>query len=79
MLGLLNALKDPANMAIYQQMNEAKNPRLNMITPETALREYNGKVKDDPRFEKKFPTPNSYYNYLQQNNAPQPKFLGFEQ
>jgi hypothetical protein len=77
-LGLLNALKDPANMAIYQQMNEAKNPKLNTVTPEFSLNQYNNNVKDNPNFKKQFPTPQSYYNYVQQSSAPQPRFLGYE-
>jgi len=76
-VALLNALKDPANMAIYQQMNTLKKP--DMISKETALKEYNDKVAADPRFEKRFPTPQSYYNYVQQSSAAnQPRFLGFE-
>jgi hypothetical protein len=76
-VALLNALKDPANMAIYQQMNTLKKP--DTISKETALKEYNDKVAADPRFEKRFPTPQSYYNYVQQSSAVnQPRFLGFE-
>ena len=77
-VALLNALKDPANMALYQQMNTLKKP--DMISKETALKQYNDKIAADPRFEKRFPTPQSYYNYVQQSSAAnQPRFLGFEQ
>ena len=76
-VALLNALKDPANMALYQQMNTLKKP--DMISKETALKQYNDKIAADPRFEKRFPTPQSYYNYVQQSSAAnQPRFLGFE-
>jgi hypothetical protein len=76
-VALLNALKDPANMAIYQQMNAVKKP--DFISKEKALQEYNDKIAADPRFEKRFPTPQSYYNYVQQSSAVnQPRFLGFE-
>lgn len=76
-VALLNALKDPANMAIYQQMNAVKKP--DFISKEKALQEYNDKIAADPRFEKRFPTPQSYYNYVQQSSAAnQPRFLGFE-
>jgi hypothetical protein len=72
-VALLNALKDPANMAIYQQMNTLKKP--DMISKETALKEYNDKVAADPRFEKRFPTPQSYYNSLQQNQVTSNPYL----
>ena len=78
---LLNLLKDPANMAIYQQMNEAKNPKLNAITPDVALKQFTDLTNADltgKGFKKQHPTFNSYYNSLKQNDAPQPKFLGYE-
>jgi hypothetical protein len=76
-VALLNALKDPANMALYQQMNTLKKP--DMISKETALKQYNDKIAADPRFEKRFPTPQSYYNYVQQSSAGnQFRFVGFD-
>jgi hypothetical protein len=78
---LLNLLKDPANMAIYQQMNEAKNPKLNAITPDAALKSFADLTNADitgKGFKKQHPTFESYYNSLKPNSAPQPIFLGYE-
>jgi hypothetical protein len=76
-LALLNALGNPELMARYKEMQTAKKP--NTISYETSLKEYNDKIAADPRFEKRFPTPQSYYNYVQQSSAVnQPRFLGFE-
>jgi hypothetical protein len=57
-VALLNALKDPANMAIYQQMNTLKKP--DMISKETALKEYNDNMHDKTKllFNELFPKNN---------------------
>jgi hypothetical protein len=64
-VALLNALKDPANMALFKEMQAAKKP--NTISYETAVKEYNDKVAADPLFKKQFKTPQAYYNSLQPN------------
>jgi len=76
-LALLDALSDPVKMARYKEMQSANKPII--VSYETSLKEYNDKIAADPRFEKRFPTPQSYYNYVQQSSAAnQPRFLGFE-
>jgi hypothetical protein len=76
-LALLDALSDPVKMARYKEMQSAKKP--NIVSYETSLKEYNDKIAADPRFEKRFPTPQSYYNYVQQSSAGnQFRFVGFD-
>jgi hypothetical protein len=84
-MALLNrVLNENKGMSTVEALNAiagAKNPKLSTISPETALKEYNDRAAADitGKFEKRFPTPSSYYNFVQQSSAQQqPKFLGFE-
>ena len=62
---LLQALGDPEMMKRFQAMNAAKKPT-DVIPKSTALQQYNDRLEKDigKKFEKKFPTFESYYNDL---------------
>jgi hypothetical protein len=68
-LALLNALGNPANMAIYQQMNAAKNPKLGTVSHDVALKEYNDRVEGTygRQFKQQYPNFSTYYNSLSSN------------
>jgi hypothetical protein len=79
-IAMLHALGDPKLMERYNQMQNARNPRLSTVTPDAALKEYNDRIEGlkGDKFKNQFPTFNSYYSSLQQSSAPQLKFLNFE-
>jgi hypothetical protein len=54
---LLNALKDPKMMALYQEMNAAKKP-MDVVSRKDALKEYN----DDPNLRRRHGDFETYYN-----------------
>ena len=81
-IAMLNALRNPENMALYKEMNAAKKP-LDIIPKSTALTQYNEMLKDigSRDFKKRFPTFESYYNDLTGGSGgggTPVKFLGFE-
>ena len=81
-IAMLNALQDPAKMALYKEMNAAKKPT-DVIPRATALKEYNDLLGDvsNRNFKKQFPTFESYYNTLTGGSGgggTPVKFLGFE-
>jgi hypothetical protein len=77
---LLQALGDPEMMKRFQAMNAAKKPT-DVISKTDALKEYNDRIDKDigKKFQKQFPTFDSYYNDLTtKTGSGGAKFLGFE-
>jgi hypothetical protein len=79
-LEMLNALSDPAKMKLYKEMQLATKPT-DVVSKTDALKQYNDRLKDDigKKFQKQFPTFDSYYNDLSTKaGSGGVKFLGFE-
>lgn len=58
-IAMLNALKNPQNMEVWQQMNLAKRPT-DVVSRKDALKEFN----DDPRLKRQFGDFETYYNTI---------------
>jgi hypothetical protein len=79
-IALLNALGDPKLMERYKEMQLSKKPT-DVISKTDALKQYNERLDKDigKKFQKQFPTFESYYNDLSTKaGSGGVKFLGFE-